>query len=184
VDHLADSGGLKRGAVSDAGQLEQLRSGERTGTQNDFTRGGELCCLPLSADLDTDGAAVVDDDSVDAGPQGESQVGTMRNWVEEGVGRAPPTTAADRRHRNADPLPLSVIVVGHPTPTHLDTGLDDILEQLFASTCGGDVQRSVGASGRGGSERMRLDGSEGGEHVLPPPLVIAECLESLVIGPL
>src|SRR5699024_9402936 len=184
VDHLADSGGTKCAAISDAGQLEQLRSGERTGTQNNFTRGGELHCLSVSAGLDSDGSAVVDDDSVDAGPQCEGQVGTIRDRVEEGVGRAPATAAADRRHRKADPLPLGVIVVGHPVPAHLDAGLDDIVKQLFASTCGGDVQRTVAASGRGRSERMCLDGSEGREHVLPPPSVIAECLESFVIGPL
>src|SRR5699024_9009570 len=93
----------------------------------------------------------------------------------------PPTSVADRRHRKADPLTLGVIVVGYPPPAHLNSGLDDILKQPFASPRRREVQRTVAAAGRGGSERVRLDGSEGRQHVLPSPFVIAECPESLVI---
>src|SRR5699024_5488891 len=106
-----------------------------TGTQHELTCGGDLHDTSVSPRLDTDSSAVVDDDPVDAGTQGDSQVGPIRDRVEEGVGRAPPTSVTDRRHRKPDPLPFRVIVVGHPLPAHLDAGLDDILKQPFTAAC-------------------------------------------------
>ncbi len=182
VDHL-DAGPCEFVRRSDARQQQELRRVDGAGAEHDFGRGIGLLHLAQPQILDTDGAAVLDQQARRQYAGGQRQVRPVQDRAHEGARRAVSLAILDRELEQADAVlhrAVEVLVIG-VAGRHggIQIGalrgvdIDGIGDHQLAARA---VQRAVGKA------HIGFGGYKGRQHAFPVPAGIAERLPAVVVG--
>ena len=166
----------------DAGAMQHLGRSDRAGAQDHFALGAGLDGFAALHEAHADGAAVLDDQTVDQHILLEPQIGTLQRRLEKAARRRPAPSALLVDVKIADALVVAGIEVRNLADAHFLRGIADRVENVPGQPRRLDAPAAAGAVMFAVAEEMILQPPERRQHVVIAPAGQPELTPVIVVG--